>query len=263
VKHIVFCLLFAVAGSAAADSMSEANRLLANKSYGEAFPVLRMLADGGNAEARLRLGQMYWYGKGVPADSAKADQLFAQAAAAGNQEAAQALTLSRRRAEHSADIAKWTGGYDGTDLTSGKYACAQPTIPDRSKTNEEIKATTAAYTAWAACYNGFVADLEGPLAPKNRIPAGLAELMTETEQQQAMANVANTTEAVIARVGANAGTTMARYESWEKATGSFAAEHNASVEAHNRQVKIMLENEERARASNSEASRATMPTPKK
>jgi hypothetical protein len=256
-------LLFLVAGSAAADSLSEANRLLASGAYGEAFPVFQMLANSGNAEAKLRLGQMYWYGKGLPADRAKADALFAQAAAAGNKEAAQAQTLSSRRAGRSAEIAKWTGAYDGADLTAGKYACPQPAIPDVSRTNDEIKATTAAFQAWSACYNGFVTDLEGPLAPKNRIPADLAELMTQAEQQQAAARVASATDAVIAKVGADAGTTMARYDSWEKATSAYAAEHNASVEARKLQLKQDLESQQRALASGAGAARTTPAVTKK
>jgi TPR repeat protein len=220
--------LVTVAGSAAADTLSEANRLLKDGAYGEAFPVFQMLASSGNAEARLRLGQMYWYGKGLPADRAKGDKLFAEAAAAGNKEAAQALTLTHRRQAHAADIAKWTA-YDGADLAAGKYACAEPGIGEAARTNEEIKATTSAYQAWSACYNGFVADLQGPLAPANRIPADIAVLMTEAEHGQAMEQIAAATDAQAAKVGAGARDVIARYDSWEKATAAFAKEHNDRI----------------------------------
>lgn len=243
-RRFLCCLMIALAGPAAADSLSEANKLYAAKAYGEAFPVFQMLANSGNAEAKLRLGEMYWYGKGLPADRAHADQLFAEAAAAGNHAAREALTLTSRREARSADIAKWTS-YDGADLTSGKYACGAPAIADVSKTNQEIKATMASYGAWSGCYNGFVADLEGPLAPAARIPADLQPLMTEAEHQQAMARVFDATQATVAKVGAEAQTVMTRYDSWEKATMAYAREHNDGVAAKEKEIALMMENERR------------------
>ncbi|MCS0607193.1 hypothetical protein NX773_03305 [Massilia solisilvae] len=245
-KRILFVLMLAACGGAAADSLSEAKSLLAAKSYGEAFPVLRMLADSGNAEAKLHLGRMYWYGQGLPADRAAADALFAQAAAAGVGEAQDARTLTQRRAAKMAEITRWTA-YDGADLAAGKYACPQPAIPEVSKTNDEIKATTGAYQAWSSCYNGFVADLDGPLAPAKRIPAELAVLMSEAEQQEAEQHIHRATEAAVGKVGANAQAVMARFASWEQATKAFAAEYNASAEARKKQDQITLETDRRLR----------------
>jgi TPR repeat protein len=241
-KRFLFCLLFAVAGTAAADSLSEANRLFKEGAYGEAFPVFQMLANSGNAEAKLRLGQMYWYGKGLPADRGKADHLFAEAAAAGNKEAAEATTLTKRREAHAAEIAKWTT-YDGADLTGGKYACAEPPIGDVAKTNVEIKATTAAYQAWSDCYNGFVADLEGPLAPANRIPADIAVLMTDPERNEAMQKIVAATNASAAKVGAGAQNVIARFDAWEKATAEFAKSHNDQVAAQQAAQQDKLQHE--------------------
>ncbi|MGZ5202135.1 MAG: sel1 repeat family protein [Telluria sp.] len=235
-KRFLFCLLFAACGTAAADSLSDANRLLKEGAYGEAFPVFQMLASGGNAEAKLRLGQMYWYGKGLPADRAKGDKLFAEAAAAGNKEAHDALTLTQRREAHAADIAKWTA-YDGADFATGKYACPEPAIGELGKTNDEIKATTEGYKAWSACYNGFVADLKGPLAPANRIPADIAVLMTEAEHDQAMEHIVAATDAKAAQVGGGAKNVIARFDNWEKATSAYAKEHNAKIEAEQAAAK--------------------------
>jgi uncharacterized protein len=229
-KRFLFCLLFAMAGTAAADTLSDANRLLKEGAYGEAFPVFQMLASGGNAEAKLRLGQMYWYGKGLPADRAKGDKLFAEAAAAGNKEARDALGLTQRREAHAAEIAKWTA-YDGADFATGKYACPEPAIGEVGKTNDEIKATIDGYKTWSACYNGFVADLKGPLAPANRIPADIAVLMTEAEHDQALERIVAATDAKAAQVGGGAKNVIARYDQWEKATAAYANEHNAKVAA--------------------------------
>ncbi|MGZ5202770.1 MAG: sel1 repeat family protein [Telluria sp.] len=241
-KRFLFCLLLTIAGTASADVLSEANRLLKDGAYGEAFPVFQMLANSGNAEAKLRLGQMYWYGKGLPADRAQADKLFAEAAKAGNKEAASAMTLTQRREAHAAEIAKWTA-YNGADLAAGKYACTEPAIGEVGKTNAEIKATTEAYQAWSACYNGLVNDLQGPLAPANRIPADVAALMTDAERNQAMEHIVAATDAKTAQVGAGAQALMSRYDSWEQATTAYAKEHNDKIAADSaaQKEKILLE----------------------
>lgn len=243
-KRFLFVLLLTVCGSAAADVLSDANHLLAQGSYGEAFPLYQMLANTGNAEAKLHLGEMYWYGKGLPADRAAADKQFAEAAAGGNAEAKTALTLSSRREAHAADIAKWSA-YDGADLATGKYACAAPQIGEVSKTNEEIQATMDSYKAWSACYNGFVNDLQGPLAPARRIPADLAVLMTEAEQNAATEHIAVVTNAATAKVGSGAKDIIARYDSWEKATKAYADEHNSTMAARIKAQKEVMAQQDR------------------
>jgi hypothetical protein len=259
-KRFLFCLLFAVAGTAAADSLSEANRLFKEGAYGEAFPVFQMLANSGNAEAKLRLGQMYWYGKGLPADRGKADHLFAEAAAAGNKEAADAMTLTKRREAHAAEIAKWTT-YDGADLRAGKYACTPPTIGEAGKTNEEIKATTEAYQAWSACYNGFASDLQGPLAPANRIPADVAVLMSQAEHDQAMGRIVAATDAETAKVGAGANDLIARFDTWEKATAAYAKEHNDKVASDEKATLEKIALEQRKFQSRAPGTYITTPPP--
>jgi hypothetical protein len=182
----------------------------------------------------------------MAADRAKADHLFAEAAAAGNKEAQEALTLSHRREARSGEIAKWSA-YDGADLSAGKYGCPQPAIGAVSRTNDEIKATMSGYQAWAACYNGFVTDLEGPLAPAHRIPDDLVALMSESEHQQAVAHVKEATQAAVRTMGANAQVIIASYDKWEKATKTFADEHNALAEARNKGNQQDLEKDVRLR----------------
>jgi len=244
-RNFLFCLLLTLCGGAAAQTLSDAYRVHAEKKYAEALALFEKLARAGDAEAKLRLGEMYWYGEGMAApDRDRADGLFRQAHEAGNKEAAEALTLSARRAARSADIARWTGGYDGADLTAGKYACPLPTIPDVSKNNKEIKATSEAYAAWSQCYNGFVQDLEGPLAPANRIPPDLAVLMTDAEKAQAAAHLNQVYASVVDKVAGNANAVIARHAAWEKATQAFVAEHNNQVAARD---KADLEAGERMR----------------
>lgn len=243
-KRLLFVLFLTFSGSAAADALSDANHLLAQGSYGEAFPIFQMLAKYGNVDAKVRLGQMYWYGKGLPADRAMADKLFAEAAAAGNAEARDALTLSSRRETQAAAIGKWAA-YDGGDLAVGKYACTEPVIGELSKTNTEIKATTEGYQAWSTCYNGFVADLQGPLTPAKRVPADIAVLMSETEQDEALAHITVATGAAATRAGASAKTIIARYDSWEKATAAYAKDHNAAVAAREKAAKDHIATEQR------------------
>ncbi len=128
VRIALFCLACVVGGSAHADELADANLALQQKNYPVAVKLFGKLAAGNNSEAQLRLGEMYWYGEGVAIDRSKADTLFAQAAARGNQDAIAATKLSGQRAARGADIALWTGGYTGAELRSGKLACKTPAI---------------------------------------------------------------------------------------------------------------------------------------
>lgn len=98
-RALVLAVALSISGAAFADDLADANKALMAKSYPQAMELFGRLAAAGNAEARFRLGEMYWYGQGVPADRAKGDALFAQAASAGISAASTALTRSARRAE--------------------------------------------------------------------------------------------------------------------------------------------------------------------
>jgi len=56
-KRILCVVLLVATGFAAADELADANRRLANKFYDKAFPIYKRLAEAGNADAQLRLGE--------------------------------------------------------------------------------------------------------------------------------------------------------------------------------------------------------------
>jgi TPR repeat protein len=223
-RKYVFCLALAVCGSAMADELADANKLLDAKSYPQAMAILNRLADAGDANAQLRLGQVYWYGEGVPVDRARGDALYAKAVAAGSEDAKIALGMTAARQQHLADIEYWTAKYDGADLTSGKYHCEAPAVPAKSTTNDQIKATWDAVNAWKACYNGFAQHLDDAWPAGRRIPVRIADLMTDQEIDQAKAHLADVYSRLADNAKAGADKTLAAFDSWTKETELFVGE---------------------------------------
>ena len=240
-RALIFAVALSMSGAAFADDLSDANKALAAKSYPQALQLYTKLAAAGNAEARFRLGEMYWYGQGVAVDRAKGDALFAQAAAAGIADAKGAMGRTAQRAARSADIAHWTEKYDGADLTSGKYRCDRPAMPAMSKSNAEIAATNAAYNAWTTCYNGMIANLSDAMPPGKRIPADVLDLMTEAEFDKARAHLDRVYAKVADSAQAGAAEVVAQHGAWEKATVAFVADSNKQVAGRARMEKEQLE----------------------
>lgn len=230
-RQLIFLLLLAVGGSALADDLAKANSALASRAYPEALALYGKLASTGNAEAQLRLGEMYWYGEGVALDRAKGDALFAQAAAAGNQEAVAAQSLSARRVQRSAAIAHWTAGYDGADLTAGKFACVAPTIPEVSITNADVQAATAAIAVWHACHDAFVVNLNASLPAGKAIPPDVAVVMSEQETQQAKSHLDGVYAGVSRKAEASATAILARRDKWQLATAAYVENQNNTYKA--------------------------------
>lgn len=256
-RSLIFCLVIVLSGTAFADELADANKALDAKAYPQALQLFSKLAAAGNPEAQLRLGEMYWYGEGVALDRARGDTLIAQAAAGGNPEAAVARSLSARRAQHGADIAYWTGGYDGADLTAGKYNCVAPAIPTVSTTNADIKAVNDAMATWRACYEAFAEHLKSALPPGKRIPPEIVVVMSEQETQQARTHLDKIYAAVTEKANASAVATLARREQWEAATLVSVAEQNSLAEARTRQAKVDLEQQKRLREDANALNRAT------
>jgi hypothetical protein len=245
-RTFLFCLAMLVSGACLADDLADADKLLQSKSYPQAVQLLARLADAGNPRAQLRLGQVYWYGEGMPVDRAKADALFAKAAAQGDAEAAKAAGLTGARAQHGADIAYWTTRYDGRDLTSGKFSCQRPVIPGQSNTNVEIKATADAVNAWKRCYNGFIDNIKAQMPEGKQIPTAVADLMTDQEVEQAKTHLAAVHKRVLDEAQASASQTLADYSSWETATADYVKNENRIRTALLEQQQRQRENELRS-----------------
>lgn len=214
IAGLVFILAAGAAGAAGADDLAAANNALSSKNYPLAQSLYARLAGAGNADAALRLGEMYWYGEGVPLDRAKGDVLFAQAAAAGNQAAVAATALTRQRQQHLADITFWTTSYDGADLVAGKFNCVAPVFTPHTETKRAVTAIAATSDAYTACYNGFIENLEQALPLGKLIPENVALLMSEQELSQAREHLGKVYAAVAARGKLTAEQVIAQRDKW-------------------------------------------------
>ncbi len=247
-KRFLGILFFLAAGVAGADELSDANRLMQDKSYDKAFPIYTRLAAAGNPEAQFRLGEMYWYGDGTASDIPTARTWLQKAAAAGHHDAQEDLAALKAREGRGADIAYWTTNYKGEDLTSGKFACPAPAIPLMSRTNADIKAVSASVAAWQACYNGFVANVNAALPPGKRIPDDVAAMMTPHEMAAARAHLDQVYGSVIAQAQTAAGTVISHRDAWQKATEEYVVATNRAAKEDERKMLLDREALDRSRS---------------
>jgi len=100
-----------LAHSVVAGPLEDARSALALGDYSTALPILRNLAEQGNAEARYDLGAMYWNGRGVTKDYDEAVRLIRQSAAQGYPPAEYDLGISYRdglgNSRDDAEAARW------------------------------------------------------------------------------------------------------------------------------------------------------------
>jgi uncharacterized protein len=244
-RRYLSCLLFALCTHALADELADANKLLESKAYPQAIAMLTKLADAGNTNAQLRLGQVYWYGEGTPVDRARADALFAKAAATGSAEAKVALGLTAARQQHMADIEYWTTKYDGADLSSGQFECKPPVVPEKSATRDEVKATSNAVNQWEACYNAFAKHLVDVTPAGKVIPVEIADLMTDQEMDQARAHLDAVYSRVAASRKAGADQTLQAYNNWRKHTTEYLQQQKIESFRLARENEIDLSNRAR------------------
>lgn len=257
-KRVLCMVLLLVAGVAAADELSDANKLLQEKSFDKALPIYTKLADAGNPEAQFRLGEMYWYGDGTAVDLAKATLWLRKAAAAGHKDAAEDLAALKAREGRSADIAYWTTTYKGEDLTSGQFACPAPAIPEKSTTNKDIAEVSAAISTWQACYNRFVANINAAMPAGKRIPDDIANMMTPHEMAAARDHLQEVYGGVIASAQQSASAILAKRDAWHAATQEYVVAQNNETKARAVEYQRMLELQEQ---QNRGVNKYSIPTP--
>lgn len=228
-KKILFCLSLMLSGAVLASELDDANALFEKKSYPQALQIYTKLANAGNPEAQVRLGQMYLYGEAGAVDMAKAEALFKKSAAKGNKTAVASLAMMRQREAHKTDIAYWMSGYDGAELTSGKYHCPVPRIPAMSKLNEEITAVSGKVNAWQECYNVFVVNLNESAPLTKRIPKEIADLMTKDEMDKATVHLDGVYTNLVETARVTAKLLLADYAVWRDATDAYVLQHNKMV----------------------------------
>src|SRR5450830_429836 len=197
-RALMCVVLVAWSGAVMAQDIVQANAAFAAKDYPKAMSLYSALAASNNADA-----------------------LFAKAAAAGNKEAAADLQLTAQRAQKTAAIAYWTTDYHGEDLTEGKFACTPLTVPQISKTTEEVKDLSARAEAWRTCYTGFVANIGDAMPPGKRIPEDVAIVMSEAELQQAKTHLDRVYAEVLQREKSKSLVTIAELDKWQAKTASY------------------------------------------
>jgi TPR repeat protein len=230
-KKYLFCLSLMLCGAAHADGIADANALFAKKSYSQAMQAYTKLANAGNAEAQLHLGEMYLYGEAGAVDLAKAEGWFRKSAAKGNKTAIAALDMMKRREERRADIEYWTSKYDGSELKSGKFRCVAPRIPAMSKQNDEIDAVGAKVAAWQECYNAYVENLNKSSPLTKLIPKDISDLLTKDENEKATAHLAQVHANLAEEAKVSSKLFLADLASWRAATDKYVTEHNEMVKS--------------------------------
>lgn len=229
IKILLVCLPLLLGHVASASELSDANALLEKKAYPQALQLYAKLANAGNPEAQLHLGEMYWYGEAGAIDLVKADAWFRRAAAKGNKTAVAALEVMRQRELRRADLDYWISKYDGADLTSGDFRCPVPRIPAVSKENQEIESVAARMALWQQCYNGFVRNLNAAAPLVKRIPPDVVKLFNEQELEKVTSHLAEVHARLTEDAKVTAKLVLADFGAWRSATDAYVAEHNAIV----------------------------------
>ena len=81
---LVCVCLFALAGQAIADALSDAQRAADMGDYAKAFKLLKPLAKQGNAVAQFKLATLYYSGRGARQNNKEAMRLYQLAAEQGH-----------------------------------------------------------------------------------------------------------------------------------------------------------------------------------
>lgn len=228
-KTTLFCLSLLLSTAVYADDLADANALFAKKSYPQALQMYTKLANAGNAEAQLHMGEMYLYGEAGSVDLPKAESWFKKSAAKGNKTAVAALEMMKQREVRKADMAYWMSKYDGAELKSGQYRCPTPRIPAISKQSDEIAAVSAKVEAWQTCYNGFVENLNAAKPLTKLIPKDVADLLTKEEMATATAHLDGVYSRIAEEARVSSKLLLADYAVWRSATGAYVGDYNKMI----------------------------------
>lgn len=239
----VFAMLALLSGSAFADDLGDADKLLEARDYARALPIYTKLAAAGNAAAQYHLGEMYWYGEGVAADSAKGDEWFRKADQAGYPEAKAALGMTAQRQARMADIGYYVQRYDGADVALSHFNCVKPEIPARSETARDIKSVGAGIDTWMDCYDRFVKNLESMLPVGKGIPADLSNLMTDAELEQATLRMNRAYASVNAAGKQEADQMVAARSAWRDKTEEYVTTNNTLQAITERERAALLQSQ--------------------
>ncbi len=225
-KNTLFCVSLLLSGAVYANDLASADALFAKKAYPQALQAYTKLANAGNAEAQLHMGEMYLYGEAGSIDLPKAEAWFTKSAAKGNKTAIAALEMMKQRVLRKNDMEHWMSKYDGAEFRTGQYRCPVPRIPAMSKQNDEIEAVAAKVNVWQTCYNAFVENINKATPLTKLIPKDVADLLTKDEMAKATAHLEGVQSRIIEDARVSAKLLLADYAVWRDATDAYVSEHN-------------------------------------
>ncbi|WP_342114105.1 tetratricopeptide repeat protein [Pseudoduganella sp. OTU4001] len=221
----VLCAALALLGAASvasADDLADGIKAWETQDYARAHQLLGKLAQAGNSDAQVLVGEMYAFGEGVAEDPAQAEQWLNKAKAAGNKDAPKSLLVLQQRQSRKAEIEFYRTAYTGDELAYGKHGCAAPQFPEVAKDPEETKAVQAKMAEWSECFKRFGQGLAAALPAGKLIPATLVPLMNQAELKQARATMDKAYAKMIGEGEQTKQQVIAAHNAWVERTEAWA-----------------------------------------
>lgn len=228
------CLTLAF-GVVAADELADAAKLLENKDYARAVQLYTKLAESGNIEAQLQLGDIYGFGDGAPENPQQATFWLNKAAASGNKDALATLQALQERSKRKAEILYYTDNYDGADVKLEKFKCVEPEIPQSSVEKKKILAVNNDVTAWFKCYDLFTENMNKSLPPGKAIPSSVIDIMSRSEFARASSAMDKQYAIIGADAQKKAQSIRTKYDAWRDATEIAVVQAKKQLEETERQ----------------------------
>lgn len=217
-KRILASCLALCFSAVTADELADAVKWHENGETARALPVLKKLAEGGNIEAQLQLGDMYGFGDGVAEDPAQATLWLQKAAAKGNKDALSTLQTLEERGKRKAEINYYANNYDGSDVKFSNFNCIEPNIPALSRDKKSLLAVNGEVNAWFDCYDRFTEHMNKSLPPGKAIPAAVVSVMSNAEFTRASKAMDKQYALIGADTQKHAADIRGKYEAWRTAT---------------------------------------------
>lgn len=221
----VLCLAFALLGAAniaSADDLAEGIKAWETQDFARAHQLLGKLAQAGNPEAQVLVGEMYAFGEGVAEDPAQAQHWLNMARAAGNKQAANSLLVMEQRQLHKKDIEFYRTAYTGEELGYAKQGCTAPEFPNVSQDKEQVGEVKAKMAEWSACFKRFGKNLADALPAGKLIPAEISSLMSSAELTQARSTMDKAYARMINEGEQSKRQVIAAYDAWVNRTETWA-----------------------------------------
>lgn len=223
IKVLCFALaLFGSANLASADDLADGIKAWENQEFARAHQLLGKLAQAGNLEAQVLVGEMYAFGEGVAEDPVQAESWLKKAKAAGSKQAEQSLLVLQQRQSRKADIDFYRTAYTGEELAYKKAGCVAPEFPNVAQNHDEVTEVKARMSEWTACFKRFGQNLAAALPAGKLIPADVSALMSQAELTQARSTMDKAYARMISEGEQNKKQVLAAYDAWVDRSEAWA-----------------------------------------